>query len=76
MFSRNATLCEFRDVIAPLVYGLLTCADAQTSLQSAFPGINISTPAAALAWINSNVTQGHLSNLSALFLWYCHQYLP
>jgi hypothetical protein len=75
-FIRNAaTTCEFRDIVAPLVYGLLTHGAHTTTIQAEFPRLNATTPPLALEWINSRPIKGHVTNLSALFLWYCSQYL-
>jgi hypothetical protein len=74
-FTRNATECEFRDVVAPVVFGLLKRPDILEQLRKAFPGLDTSTPMSALAWINSKEIEGHLTNLTALFYWFCHQYL-
>jgi hypothetical protein len=71
----TASSCEFRDIIAPLTYGLLMHDDHKASLSANFSGLNVTTPSDALAWINSKPMQGHITNLCALFLWYCRQFL-
>lgn len=74
-FSTDASQCEFRDVVAPLVFSLLGRSEMRADLQSAFPGLDATTPASALVWINSAATDGHLTNLVALFVWYCRQFV-
>lgn len=70
-----ASACEFRDIIAPLVYGLLKHDIHKASLSAQFSDLNTTTPLTALAWINSKPIQGQVTNLCALFIWYCRQFL-
>lgn len=73
-FTRDARQCEFRDIIAPVVYALLLQGNQEEPLRKAFPGLDPTSPATALVWINSETVSGHFSNLTALFLWFCQQY--
>ena len=75
-FTKDPTQCEFRDVVAPLVYALLKHVASKASLRSQFPGLDTATPTTALRWINNPETiGGHLTNLTALFMWFCDQYV-
>lgn len=68
--------CVFRDVIAPLVYGILTSTKLSLEAQDRFSFADFSTPMIAINWINSvSIAPGYPTNLVALFLWYCSHYL-
>jgi hypothetical protein len=74
MFSKDDQQCEFRDIIAPVVFALILHTDEGVALRKAFPTLDPSSLAAALVWINSETVEGHFSNLTALFLWFCQQH--
>jgi hypothetical protein len=75
-FDGDPTRCVFRDLVAPLAYGIITSPDLRSQAQEHFSSTNLSNPIVAMDWINSGmVVPGYPSNLIALFMWYCRCHL-
>lgn len=74
-FDGNPEHCRFRDMVAPLVYGVLTKPTLRMDAQIYFPSADLSTPMTAIDWINGMPISGNPSNLIALFMWYCRNHL-
>jgi hypothetical protein len=73
-YSRDPTECRHRDLIATVVFGILTNDEKQSVAQISFPEADLSSPMAAIEWLNSDPIAGHRTNLTALFLWYAEEF--
>jgi superfamily II DNA or RNA helicase len=73
----NKNTCEYRDLIAPLVFGIFNHPDLRGEMEGYFGQVFESTDA-FVNWLNSSPIAGHKSNLTAVFLWYgtIHTQLP
>lgn len=69
-FDGDPSNCEYRDMIAPLVYGILTSPVMRHAAQRRFRSADLSSPASAMRWING-VPIRFPSNLIAITIWFC-----
>jgi len=74
-FSSDPKECRYRDLIASTVFGILTNVEKQSMVQHAFPHANLTSPMAAVQWLNAAPIAGHRTNLTAIFLWYMDQHV-
>ena len=73
-FSTQAVDCDYRDMLLPLVFAILTQPHLRDRAQTQFPDADLSTLKSAALWFNAKPVLGHVTNLSALFLWYCEKH--
>ncbi len=67
-------VCEFPDIVVPVVYAMLVKLNLMTSAAKAFDQKweNIKD---VMSWINSDPIPHHKSNLTAIFLWFYDTYM-
>ncbi|KDR73827.1 hypothetical protein GALMADRAFT_212084 [Galerina marginata CBS 339.88] len=64
-----STRCDYKDIIAPVAFYVLSNNEMRNQAADHF-GVALLSYDHALLWINSPPVEGHLSNLTALFLWF------
>jgi hypothetical protein len=72
-FTGNVKDCPYPDVIAPVAYAIMGHKDLKIEASKAFPSVKWSDNPSILSWLVGRPVEGHLSNLSALFLWYARR---
>jgi hypothetical protein len=71
-FVPDDSACEYPGIVAPLGYGVWHSEKLRTRAQARF-GVVWKDAAEYLNWMNGPIIDGHLSNLSAIFLWYAQE---
>jgi hypothetical protein len=71
-FVHDQSACEYPSILSPLAYGVWYSEKLRPRAQARF-AMAWKDQSEYLKWINGPTVEGHLTNLSAIFLWYAQE---
>jgi hypothetical protein len=68
--KKGVKSCRHPDVIGPTAFGIFLREDLKEKAEEHF-GVTWSSFKGFAEWLSARPVQGHKSNITAIFLWYC-----
>ena len=72
-FTGTGKECKFKDVIAPVIFGVYEAGDLRVEASTAF-GQGFTSRQVYLNWLLGEPVRGHRSNLVGVFLWFANRW--